>query len=150
MLGSLCTRLPHLPTFPFVGSHTPRWGRDPPGRVRGNLGQLTQIFTRSSTSSSSSAASDFRRCMCLRTPSKRTKLIHIQEEENQSTTGRGSKALMVYIPARDVPIFIDLLKRINFATSNKWSQSIEIISIDFNSNLVRLTFGGFWDKTWTF
>ena len=48
MLGSLCTRLPHLPTFPFVGSHTPRWGRDPPGRVRGNLGQLTQIFTRSS------------------------------------------------------------------------------------------------------
>ena len=68
-------------------------------------------------------------------------LIHIQEEENQSTTGRGSKALMVYIPARDVSIFIDLLKRINFATSNKWSQSIEIISIDFNSNLVRLTFG---------
>lgn len=73
-------------------------------------------------------------------------LIHIQEEENQSTTGRGSKALMVYIPARDVPIFIDLLKRINFATSNKWSQSIEIISIDFNSNLVRLTFGGFGTK----
>ena len=115
MLGSLCTRLPHLPTFPFVGSHTPRWGRDPPGRVRGNLGQLTQIFTRSSTSSSS-AASDFRRCMCLRIPSKRTKLIHIQEEENQSTTGRGSKALMVYIPARDVPNSIDFLKRIGAKT----------------------------------
>ena len=80
-------------------------------------------------------------------PAAPPELIHIQEEENQSTTGRGSKALMVYIPARDVPIFIDLLKRINFATSNKWSQSIEMISIDFNSNLVRLsTFGGLGTK----